>query len=312
MYRISDTNTRELLGNFSSWVQFEKGLSKGTAAAYLGDLERFFSLSSSTALTVSTLDLRAHLAELGRNKKAASYLARVVSSFRAFFSYLVKVEKVRMDDPAEDISKPKLPKRMPETITTDEVQRVIHFAYTASRKNDRTRNWALMSWLYSSGMRVSEVCAMNIRDLKYENGLPRSLKVIGKGNKERLVVVSEAAGKALRLWLRERVRLHGDLTPDKRTDAVWVHRRGGEIARLKARAIQHICERCGNYADLPFRLHPHMMRHTFATAAIRSGAQLHAVKDALGHASLATTGIYLHADAGDLEKLADSLPNVIE
>ncbi|MFC4990925.1 tyrosine-type recombinase/integrase [Rubritalea tangerina] len=216
-----------------------------------------------------------------------------------------------MDNPASEISKPKLPKRMPETITTDEVQRVIRCAFTESRRNDRTRNWALMSWLYSSGMRVSEVAAMNVRDLKYESGLPRSLKVIGKGNKERLVYVSENAGKALRQWLDERSTLHGDLTPDKRSDAVWVHRRHGSLERLKTRAIQHICERCGNYANLPFRLHPHMMRHTFATAAIRNGAQLHAVKDALGHESLATTGIYLHADASDLEKLAESLPNVI-
>lgn len=311
MSKKIDVHTLGLIRKFCDWEQYEKGLSAETCAAYKGDIQRFFNLSSSTALNASTADLRSWLADLGRSNKSANYLARTVSSFRAFFGYLVKVEKVREDDPASEISKPKLPKRMPETITTDEVADVIHYAYTKSRQNDRTRNWALISWFYSSGMRVSEVCGMNIRDLKFKDGIPRSLKVIGKGNKERLVCVSEAAGKSLNSWLRERLRLYSDITPDKRSDAVWVHLRGGVVQRLKPRAIQHICVRCGNYAGLKFRLHPHMLRHTFATAAIRSGAQLHAVKDALGHASLATTGIYLHADSADLEKLANNLPNVI-
>jgi len=307
----NEEKTKLLLRGYSDWLQFEKGLAAGTADGYIGDLERFFDLSSSTPINCSTQDLRSWISDLGRAGKAATYMARVVSSFRSFFGYLLKVEKVRMDDPAQEISKPKLPKRIPETISTDEVAAVIHFAYTKSRASERMRNWALMSWFYSSGMRVGEVCAMNIRDIKYEKGLPRSIKVVGKGNKERVVFVNESAGKALSSWLKARVRLHGDLTPDKRTDAVWVHRRGGEIIRLKARAMQNICEKCGNYAGLQFRLHPHLLRHTYATAAIRSGAQLHALKDALGHESLATTGIYLHADSADLEKLADNLPNVI-
>lgn len=307
-----DPHTEQLLQKFTAWQTYEKGLSEGSAAAYSGDMERFFSYSSATALNVGTHDLRAWLSDLGRAKKSANYIARVVSSFRGFFGFLRSVEKVREDNPAEEISKPKLPKRHPETITTDEVSDVLHYAYTKSRKSDRTRNWALMSWLYSSGMRISEVAAMNIRDIKHENGLPRSIKVIGKGNKERLVVVSEAAGKALNMWLRERMRLHGDLMPDKRTDAVWVHYRSGAIHRLQKRALQRICQRCGNYAGLAVNLNPHKMRHTFATAAVRSGASLHAVQQALGHASLATTGIYLHADSEDLEKLADNLPNVIQ
>ena len=152
---------------------------------------------------------------------------------------------------------------------------------------------------------------MDISHLKYSAGLPRSLRVIGKGNKEREVYVSEAAGRALAAWLVERSNLISQAQGAEKSGAVWVSLRSGAIQRLQPRAIQRLCERIGNRAGLTERLHPHLLRHTFATAAIRNGAQLHAVKDALGHASLATTGIYLHADSKDLEKVANSLPNII-
>lgn len=304
-------NQHPSLEKFAAWLRYERGLSERTAKAYQGDLSRFLENSGCQVGTLGTADLRGWISELGAEGRSAAYVSRVVSSFRQFFFYLQKIEGARVDNPAEELRKPKLPKRLPATLGTDEVQKVIATAFSSSRAPYRNRNWALMAWLYASGMRVSEVCDMDVSHLKYSEGLPRSLKVIGKGNKERRVHVSEAAGRALATWLSDRSHLISQAQGSSKSGAVWVSLRKGEIQRLKPRAVQRLCERIGNRAGLSVRLHPHLLRHTFATAAIRNGAQLHAVKDALGHTSLETTGIYLHADTKDLEQVADSLPNII-
>lgn len=326
----------DLYQPFATHLRVEAGSSESTIRAYLGDIKRLRRwLDAETGkeglpptwVEVTERDIRTYLAYLATDRfverpdGARVSVApitpktthRIISSVRRWFDYLIDVEKLPIQpNPARRIRKPKLPKRQPPALTPEQVASLIATAHERSRSSERVRNWALMTFLYFTGLRVSELCNMRLRDIEYEGGWPVRLRVIGKGNKERTVVLSHApaigageAARALSVWLQHRAAIVSGLRGPA-SDHVWLVPVGARSGRpISAAGIRGIFRSLSRAVGLP--VHPHILRHSFATHAVRRGARLDAVQRMLGHASLATTGMYLHASDEDLASVVRSL-----
>jgi site-specific recombinase XerD len=169
----------------------------------------------------------------------------------------------------------------------------------------------MIAFLFHTGLRVQELCNMKMSDVSYHEGNPRVLSVIGKGNKERKVALNEEAARALTYWTR-RVRrdIVVDLPPTRDSDFVWLIPAGKSKGQpIKPPAVRAMLRKLGNMAGI--HVHPHKLRHSYGTEAVRNGAKPHAIQRSMGHASLATTGMYLHADEAELEQVAAVLPKVL-
>lgn len=312
---------KEQIDGFRAYLQIEAGLGPRTIAAYAGDLDRFRvwldteSKEGKQGLPkswedVEVSDFRGYLAFITGSERPKpakpKYLHRVVSTFRRFGDYLVKIAAIRPDNPARELSKPKLPKRYPEILTENDITRLIETAMQ-SRSTERVRNWAMIVFLHQTWIRVSEFCDLRISRISMREGFPRSIRVIGKGDKERIVPLSREASKALTAWLRERRRLVAD-TPKEFLDHVWLIPTGRKCGHpIQPQGVQATLASLGRKAGIVTRVHPHKLRHTGATLGVRKGAKLPAIQSMLGHASIATTGIYLHADESELQEVAELL-----
>lgn len=303
---------------FASYLEVEKGRSPKTIQAYLGDVRRFRAwldhhLKQGLAVPweqVQARHIRAYLADLNASP---SYLHRIISSLRVWFDYLSDIEQLIEGNPAKEIAKPKKARRHPPALSPEEMRRLIHAAVEHSRPSERLRNWTLIAFMFHTGLRISEVCSLREADIRYREGLPYAVRVIGKGDKERAVVLSSEAQRALHQWLRARQHLLAELPPGKESAYIWLvpaGRRKGE--RFKPQGVREMLKRVARVAGLTKRVYPHLLRHTFATEAVRHGARVHALQAVLGHANLSTTSIYLHADEAELEAVAAVMPRVLE
>lgn len=305
------------LKGFSQYLKIEKGRSDKTIEAYLGDVKRFRTYldeNPEEGLVLGWEDvqakhIRAYLSELDASP---AYFRRVHSSLKVWFDYLQVVAEVVPSNPSLTISKPKKAQHHPKVLNLLEVRKLIESAVNTSRVSERLRNWTLIAFMVSTGLRVSELCGLNDSSIKYRDGLPHSITVIGKGNKERTVVLSDNAQTALHQWMRYRKQLLPELPPGADREAIWLIPAGPRLGkRLSTAAVRKLLKRLGNLANIQTSVHPHKLRHTFATEAVRGGAKLHALRDALGHARLDTMGVYLHADESELEAVAAVLPDVL-
>lgn len=326
----------DLYQPFATHLRIEVGSSENTIRAYLGDVKRFRRWLDAevrgggappTWLELTEREIRTYLAHLATDRVVErpdgsrvtlapitpKTTHRIISSLRRWFDYLIDVEKLPIHlNPARRIRKPKLPKRHPPALTPEQVASLIATAHERSRSSERIRNWALVTFLYYTGLRVSELCNMRLGDIEYENGWPARLRVVGKGDKERTVVLSPDPGigageaaRALSVWLQNRANLVSG-SPGLASDHVWLvpvgSRSGRPISTSGVRAVFRTLSR-----TVAAPIHPHTLRHSFATHAVRGGARLDAVQRMLGHASLATTGVYLHASDDDLVAVVRSL-----
>ena len=329
-----------LLDPFATYLRVEVGASEHTVRAYLGDIRRFRRWLDEAGARdglppawpqVTERDIRAYLAHLATDRLltrpdgsrirspgvSPKTTHRIISSLRRWFDYLMEVEQVPMHpNPARRIRKPKLPKRHPPALAPEQVRALIAAALEHSRASERVRNWALVTFLYFTGLRVSELCAMRLSDLEYAAGWPTRLRVIGKGDKERTVVLAADqqqtgtdAARALTTWLHHRSRLVAQ-ADGPTNEHVWLipvgPKRGQPLTPSGVRALFRSLSR---HVGTP--VHPHLLRHSFATHAVRNGARLDAVQRSLGHASLATTGMYLHASDADLAQVVASLDGAV-
>jgi len=321
---------------FATHLRVEVGSSENTIRAYLGDVKRFRRWLDAegrsegpplTWLELTEREIRTYLAHLATERVVerpdgsrvmiapitAKTTHRIISSLRRWFDYLMDVEKLQIhQNPARRIRKPKLPKRHPPALTSEQVASLIAAAHERSRSSERVRNWAITTFLYYTGLRVSELCNMRLGDIDYENGWPARLRVVGKGDKERTVALSHdptigagEAARALSVWLQHRAGIVASLRGPA-CDHVWLVpvgvRSGQAISPSGVRAVfRSLAQILGE------PVHPHVLRHSFATHAVRSGARLDAVQRLLGHASLATTGMYLHASDADLADVVGRL-----
>jgi integrase/recombinase XerC len=293
------------IDKFIEALSAEKGFSKHTCRAYRNDLEQFLAYLEGASgerprkgetIDVRRIDdvgIRSYLGFLHkRNEK--STIARKLSSLRSFFRFLVKRGVIKTN-PAALVLTPKRGKPVPEYLSVDEVFRLLDGVKGESLL--ALRNQAILEVLYSTGIRVAELAGMDVGDVDFEQGFVR---VVGKGNKERLAPVGERALKSVRAYLDKRSLKRG--TETKEEQALLQNNRGG---RLTTRSIARLLEKVVRQLGLLRPISPHGLRHTFATHMLDAGADLRVVQELLGHASLTTTQRYTHVSIDHLMEIYD-------
>ncbi len=275
---------QQIFDKYINFLEAEKNASPYTVRNYTNDLLEFFDFVTGQGIDslkdVNKQTLRAYLAYLMEQGRAKSSIARKLSAIRSFYRYLMREEMITASPAATTVS-PRLDKRLPYFLTVDEAKRLVESPDISQPQGQRDR--ALLELLYASGMRVSELVNMNVEQI---NLATNEIRVWGKGSKERVVLIGEPAANALSVYMSDGRR---GLLGDKKNNALFVNRYGG---RLAARRVQKILEK---YAlTINKKVHPHVLRHTFATHLLDGGADLKVVQELLGHADLSSTQIYTH------------------
>lgn len=288
---------KEYIAKFLFYLEVEKNYSPHTRRSYQADLLQFASFLGE-GLPVEAIDhlaIRRFLAFLyGRNKRTS--IGRKLASIRSFFRYLVK-RGFLQHNPAELVSSPKQERFLPAFLSVDEV-----FALVESPTGNTLlalRDRAILEVFYSCGLRVGELVTMDVDSVDFPLGIVR---VLGKGNKERIVPIGTRALEALKGYLAEQKRLPGKPEALK-AGPLFVNNRGG---RLTARSVERLVEKHAEKAGLVKHVYPHALRHTFATHLLDMGADLRSVQEMLGHVSLSTTQKYTHVGLDKLMAVYDS------
>ncbi|ABI55420.1 tyrosine recombinase XerC [Alkalilimnicola ehrlichii MLHE-1] len=281
--------------HFLHHLRYERGLSPHTLQAYQRDLTRFHHWCAENGLAdrdaVSAHDIRRFAAARHRQGLAPGSVQRTLSSLRSLFRYLVREGRLT-GNPAEGVAAPRRPRRLPGVLSPDEAARLLE----GSPEDDplALRDRALYELIYSSGLRLAEAVGLDLGRLDLTEGL---VEVVGKGAKTRRVPVGGKAREALQAWLAVRPALAGADEP-----AVFVSQRGG---RLSARSVQARLARLATLSGVGRPVHPHMLRHSFASHLLESSGDLRAVQELLGHADIATTQVYTHLDFQHLARVYD-------
>jgi tyrosine recombinase XerC len=270
--------TNDLLGNYSRGP--EKGFFQFLRLKKIGSLEE-----------VDKHILRDYISWLMDQGVVKRSLARKLSAIRSFYRYLIREDLISAN-PLEKASTPKLDRRMPSFLTVDETVRLLEAPDLS--KPEGLRDHALLELLYASGLRVSELVNL---DMEQVNLNTSEIRVWGKGSKERMVLIGEPAVQALNAYLS---RGRPELLGKRRSNALFLNRYGG---RLLARRVQKILEKYAHFASIDKRVHPHLLRHTFATHLLDGGADLRVVQELLGHAQLSSTQIYTHVTKSQAKKI---------
>ncbi|MDQ8006166.1 MAG: site-specific tyrosine recombinase XerD [Pedobacter sp.] len=283
-------NTQSYIKGFAAYLKLERSLAENSIEAYTKDVEKLFqyleSLDQSVSITKITLkDLRDFLIWLHELRAEASTQARVISGIKSFFSYLLQ-EDLITNDPSELLETPKIARKLPDTLNIHEIDLLI-VAIDAS-KPEGMRNKAILETLYGCGLRVSELTELKISNIFEDSEFVR---VVGKGNKERLVPIGATALKLIKIYIDE-VRVHLKIKKGNE-DFIFLNRFGAKLSRV---SIFNLIKSCAIAAGINKSISPHTLRHSFATHLIEGGADLRAVQDMLGHASITTTEIYTHLD----------------
>jgi integrase/recombinase XerD len=278
------------LNGFQSYLKLEKSLSVHSREAYRRDVTKLSSWLEASGYSMPAQDLALNhlegfvhwLAEMGFD---AHSQARTISGIRAFFKYLQLEDRIS-SNPAELLSLPKLKRKLPDTLSVEEINMLISAVDLSLPEGQRNR--AMLEVLYSCGLRVSELVGLRINDLFTDSGY---IKVTGKGNKERLVPIGDEAIKHLELYMEYQRRPM--IAAKGHEDAVFLSKRGKRLSRID---VFMLIKRCAETSGLKKQVSPHTFRHSFATHLIEGGADLRAVQEMLGHASILTTEIYTHLD----------------
>jgi len=235
--------------------------------------------------------LRRWLAWLSAEGFVRASIARKVTEVRSFYRYMVR-EGILSFNPLLAISAPKVPRRLPNFLNHEQIQRLLQSPDVSTPQGQRDR--AILEILYASGLRLSEIAGLNLTNVSLDR---REIRVWGKGSKERLVLMGQPAAAALRLYLSDG---RHKLVKDKDTPAVFVNKSGN---RLSVRSIDGMLQQYSRAAGLPEKVTPHVLRHTFATHLLEGGADLRVVQELMGHSRLATTQIYTHVTQSQARKV---------
>ncbi len=285
---------------FLSFLTVERSASPETLRNYASDLRQFGSFLHSQGLAERPIDpaavspdaIRKYLGWLDRKGEKRTSLARKLACIKSFFRYLLRSRRVR-HNPAEDLRTPKLPKQLPRVLTKEDAEALMSFP--EGRSPGSLRDRALLEALYSTGARVSELVSLNVDDLRAQEGLVR---LQGKGRKERIVPIGDVAIDAIRTYRRS---LEQPAAVARRSSPMFLNHRGGRLtARSVARVVARYSTRLAGGS-----VSPHTLRHSFATHLLDEGADLRAIQEMLGHASLATTQKYTHVAADQLLAVYD-------
>jgi integrase/recombinase XerC len=293
---------QNFIQQFIHYLSTEKNASPHTCRSYQKDLEQFENFIKSLGLSfsptgnremgkVDRIAIRRYLGFLYRKNKKSS-IARKLSTLRSFFKYLVR-EQLIASNPAKNVSTPKVEKSLPTALTVDEAFRLMEApSLSGGRKNQVSRDRAILELLYSSGIRVGELVGLNSNQLDLDLGI---VKVMGKGRKERIVPIGSKAVEALKAYLEER----GDSDEE---EPLFLNAREG---RLTARSVERLVKKFTRCSGIFRKVSPHSLRHTFATHLLDAGADIREIQEMLGHASLSTTQRYTHLTLGKLMEVYD-------
>lgn len=281
---------------FKSYLQLEKSLSGNSVEAYLRDIELFtrFLLQNDSLKNPGDIELKdlqlfmKFIHELGMS---ATSQARIISGMRAFYKYCL-LEQICKSDPTVLLDAPKLKRRLPDTLSFEEIESMI--AEIDLSKPEGGRNKAILETMYSCGLRVSEVTGLKISQLYLDLGF---IRVTGKGDKERLVPIGSSAIKYITIY-KDQIRSHLVIKKGNE-DILFLNNRGSKLSRVM---IFYIIKDLALKAGIKKDVSPHTFRHSFATHLVEGGADLRAVQEMLGHASITTTEIYTHLDREFLRK----------
>lgn len=280
---------RRYIKDFQMYMRIERGLSVNTIENYTFDIERLCiyliaNKIDATPLSINEEDLQGFVYKISSELKSRSQ-ARIISGLKAFFNYLI-FEDYRNSNPMELIEMPKLGRKLPDTLSTAEIDSLIKAIDLTSNEGERNR--AMLETLYGCGLRVSELTSLKISDLFFDEGF---IRVTGKGNKQRFVPVGELTIKYILLY-KDQVRTMTTVQKGH-DDTLFLNRRGKELTRAM---IFTIIKNLAHKTGLQKIISPHTFRHSFATHLLENGADLRSIQLMLGHESITTTEVYVHLD----------------
>lgn len=280
-----------IVRKYHTYLKLERGLSNNSIAAYELDLKRLQDYMDSHQIDIvhaSFDDLQNFVFETFKSISSAKTQARLLSSIHSFYRFLLYHQYIQQD-PSELLEMPRIEKKLPEVLTLDEIDAMI--AQIDMSKAEGHRNRAIIEMLYGSGLRVSELTELKLSNIYRKEGY---MRIIGKGNKQRLVPISPEADKQLGYWLEDRAKL--DIKPEA-VDIAFLNHYGRQLTRAM---IFTIVKQLAKAAEIHKTISPHTLRHSFATHLLQNGADLRIIQQLLGHESIVTTEIYTHVDIHDL------------
>ncbi|MBS9778407.1 MAG: tyrosine recombinase XerC [Gammaproteobacteria bacterium] len=298
------------ISRFIGQLQSARQVSVHTVTNYQRDIAAFFVWYNNygEGMTIDRRCIQLFVGHENRQKKSPATIARRLSALRQYFDFLIE-NNVLVNNPAKDVKAPKKAKVLPKALPVDDINQLLDNPqkYFDLSNILQVRDYAIMELLYSTGIRVAELASINVGDINFHSG---QATVLGKGNKERMIHVGGQALKALKQWLDVRGELlHADANDDNvgvgKGDiekALFLNKNG---KRLSVRGIQYQIKALGTRFNLNLNLHPHMMRHSFGSHLLQSGADLRAVQELLGHSDISSTQIYTHLDFQHLAEVYD-------
>lgn len=288
----------QAIQDFTYYLKIERGLADNTVQNYRLDILKLTNYLSEFKLDISPIDIKEETIQefiysISKFLNERSQ-ARLISGLKSFFDYLI-VEDYRISNPLELIESPRLGRKLPDTLSISEIDRLIA-AIDLSHPQGQ-RNKAILETLYGCGLRVSELTNLKISHLHFEEGF---IKVLGKGNKERLVPINSYTQKFIELY-KDEIRIHQDSKPEFK-DILFLNRRGAQLTRAM---IFTIVKQLAKEAHIQKNISPHTFRHSFATHLLENGANLRVIQQMMGHESITTTEIYMHLDNTHLRSVLE-------
>jgi integrase/recombinase XerC len=292
-----------LVQDFQTYLKVERNVSPHTQQAYIADVQEFIQFLKTNGLVkndkVENADaeaIRSFLGHLHRQKVKKVTVNRKISSLRAFYRYLLRQGKIKKN-PANMVQSPKTEKYMPTFLSVDEAFELLNA--NAGKNSPDLRTRAMMELFYSSGLRLSELAALNVMDIDFNQQL---VKVRGKGRKERIVPVGKTALQSIREYLNETGDLRKGIGADVFEEPLFLNARG---KRISTRSIARMIDEAAEKSGLGRKISPHALRHTFATHLLNAGADLRSIQELLGHKSLSTTQKYTAVNINRLMEIYD-------
>ncbi len=292
-------NWTTYIKSYQSYLRIERGMSKNTIDNYSFDIERLCLFLEENSISVSPITISEETIQqfvyhIAKQLNARSQ-ARIISGLKSFFSYLI-FEDYRPDNPLELIETPRIGRKLPDTLSIIDIDRLIAAIDLSSNEGERNR--AILETLYGCGLRVSELVTLKISDLFFEEGF---IKITGKGNKQRFVPIGSYTQKYIEIY-KDNVRTHLNIQKGHE-DTLFLNRRGRQLTRAM---IFTIIKDLAVKIDLNKTISPHTFRHSFATHLLENGADLRSIQLMLGHESITTTEIYVHLDRKHLAEIMNT------
>jgi len=284
------------LRDYQNYLKIERGLSDNSISSYSLDLQKLLLFLEANKIVTSPIKIDKHIVqqfiyEISKDVNPRSQ-ARIISGLKSFFNYLV-FEDYRTDNPLELIESPKTGRKLPDTLSEDEINDLITAINLSTPEGERNR--AILETLYGCGLRVSELVNLKISDLFFDEDF---IKVTGKGDKQRFVPISDINKKYIAIYKNE-IRLQLNIQKGSE-DILFLNRRGKQLTRAM---IFTIIKQLAVKIDLKKTISPHTFRHSFATHLLENGADLRAIQQMLGHESITTTEVYMHVDRSHLAQV---------